>query len=484
MTDVEIRSDRRVPRVAVIGGGISGLAAAVAAAENGLSVEVFESRRKLGGRAGSFRDRVSDQPVDYCQHVAMGCCTHLADFCRRIGAADCFSRQRRLHFVGPTGTRHDFAAARLLPAPLHLFPGLMRLGYLSLAERLRIVRTIGRLAREEPSGDDPGETIGRWLHGQGESARALSRFWSVVLVSALGETLDRASLPAARKVFVDGFFASARAYELEVPNVPLQEIFDRRAGQWLERHGVVLHRGTRIDRIDGDSRRATALVTATDNRSEFDFYVVALPWRRVRSVFAPQMLDALPELDGVDRIESAAITAVHLWFDRPITRLPNAVLVERLSQWVFNHGPTQPSSGMPTPAHRYQVVVSASGELCHRGRRSVVDEVCGELREIWPAARDAKLLNWRISTNREAVFSVRPGVDRHRPGQSTSIENLMLAGDWTNTGWPATMEGAVRSGYLAIEAIQTALGRDARLLAADLPRGWLARRLGAYPRTS
>ncbi|HUT89869.1 MAG TPA: hydroxysqualene dehydroxylase HpnE [Thermoguttaceae bacterium] len=468
--------------VAVVGGGLAGLAAAVALCERGFRVELFEAGRRLGGRAGSFRDGISGELVDSCQHVAMGCCTNLADFLRRTGTSGCFRRRRQLHFVGPDGRHYRVAAAPGLPAPLHLVPGLMQFGYLGLIDRLRIVRTLGRLARLPPEGGPTDSAaVGPWLSRQGESDRALRRFWSVVLVSALGETLDRASLAAARKVFVDGFLASRRAYELEVPRVPLAEIFDRRVGDWLCARGVTIHRGMRVAKIDGDADRARAVVLGDGSRRPFDGFVAAVPWRAVGALFAPAMLPALPSLAHVERIEPAPITAVHLWLDRAIPSPPEAALVGRTSQWVFRRGgpkakadrrPQTPQSG-----HYVQVVISASHELIGRPHGELARQVKAELAGIWPAARRARLLRWRVITHREAVFSVRAGIEQSRPPQQTPIANLVLAGDWTATGWPATMEGAVRSGYLAAEAIlghRDPANRE-RLLAPDLPRARLAR---------
>jgi hypothetical protein len=459
--------------------------------------------------------------IDHCQHVAMACCTNLADFWRRTGVADCFRRRRRLHFIGPDGARYDLSAAPLVPAPVHLVPALLRLGYLSLSDRVRILRTMCRLAGLPAGSDEENATIGSWLRRQGQSDRALERFWSPVLVSALSETLDRAALSAARKVLVEAFLASRHAYELEIPRVPLGEIYDRQVAAWLEERGVAIHRGMRVTGIEGDARRAEALVLPDGSRQPFDFFVAAVPWRSVRALFAPAMLEAMPALEGAGRIEPAAITAVHLWFDREITRLRDAVLVGRLSQWVFNHAPGLFTSAGSDPIHRvqgvrsvirphecghyertmgaagshpgllgshpghhYQIVISASHGLVDCDQGNLVARVRQELGAVWPQARHAELLRWRVVTNPAAVFSPRPGVDRLRPAQETPVRNLALAGDWTATGWPATMESAVRSGYLAAEAIlkQARPEGNRRLLAPDLPRGRLARLLlGANP---
>jgi squalene-associated FAD-dependent desaturase len=462
---------------------LAGLAAAVGLCRRGCRVELFEARRRLGGRAGSIRDARSGHVIDRCQHVAMGCCTNLADFCRRLGITDCFRRFGRLHFIGPEGSAYPLEAVPWLPPPLHLVPGLLRLGYLSFGDRLRIVRVLGRLARPARCGRDATASIGSWLRRHGASEASIERFWSVVIVSALGETPDRVSVATARKVLVDGFLASRRAYELEIPRFPLEELFDRRAGDWLQARGVTIHRGTPVRQIEGDGRRAEAVVLPDGSRRRFDAFVAAVPWRTVRALFSEVMLAALEGLRHVGRIEPGSITAAHLWFDRPITSLPHAALVGRLGQWVFNHGPRRLGTGRSGVGYYYQVVISAAHAVDVPSGHDLVARLEGDLRAIWPKAREARLLHGRVVTDPAAVFSAVPGVEGLRPPQRTSVDNLALAGDWTSTGWPATMESAVRSGYLAAETVSSSVcgvpaGGEKRLLAPDLPPAWLCRMCG------
>jgi len=464
------------PTLAVVGGGLAGLGAAAAAVENGLHVELFEQGRHLGGRAGAFRDPKTKTPIDRCPHVAMGCCTNFLDFCRRTGVAGHLSTFRRLQFLSPDGKRHDFAPSRWLPAPLHLLPALLRLGQLRFGARLSIARAAWRLAREPAELSADGETIAAWLRRNGQSQRAIDRFWAPVLVSALSERLDRASLAAAKKVLADGFLGSRRACELIVPKVPLGEILDRDVGAWLEKQGVRVYRRTGIERIEADRRRATGLLLRDGSRRAFDAVVLAVPWNRVTRLLPEPVQEAGPELREAGKLPPAPITGVHLWFDRPITPLPHAVLVERLTQWVFNRGPQPVSTTAGDPSgHCYQIVISASHEQVGRPREELLRKVLADLSAVWPVARGADLLHSRVITQPAAVFSPSPGVDLLRPVQQTPIANLALAGDWTATGWPATMESAVRSGYLAVEAVLESLRNDRRLLVPDLPRGWLAR---------
>ena len=247
------------------------------------------------------------------------------------------------------------------------------------------------------------------------------------------------------------------------------EIFHDRLGKWLADRGVTVHLDTPVRRIDGDGQRAGELASADGTRYAFDAAIVAVPWRSVRSLFAENLLSQMPALAEVDRIEPAAITAVHLWFDRPITRLPHAVLVGRLSQWLFarpcgagvspagDDAGVSPAGddagGTPAPQYYCQVVVSASHRLAPRTNEQWLADVRGDLESAWPAARQAKLLHGRVVTLPAAVFSMTPTVERFRPPQRTPLENLCLAGDWTSTGWPATMEGAVRSGRQAVESL-------------------------------
>lgn len=449
------------PCVAVLGGGLAGMAAAVALAERGLCVELFESRRRLGGRAASFRDGPTGRWIDRCQHVAMGCCTNLVDFCHRLGPDDAFNRRRRLHFIAPDARRYDFDRMNILPAPLHLAPGLGRLAFLRPIDRWRVAAALVRLARMPADADD--QPVGPWLRTQGQSAVAIERFWSVVLASALSETLDRASLRAARKVFVDGFLASTTAHELLVPRMALAELFDASPRRWFARYGVVVHDASPVARLEVADGAARSVVFRNGSRREFDFFVLAVPWHRVARLLAPDVAATLRTADSLRRIEPSAITAVHLWFDRPVLETADAVLLGRLGQWVF-----QREEGY------CQAVISASHMHAGLDRTTMAQRVAKELSSL-PTAASARLLRWRVVIEPSAVFSVQSGVDAWRPGQSTAIGNLMLAGDWTATGWPGTMESAVRSGRLAAEQILSRLGRPERLLVDDLPRGRLAR---------
>jgi squalene-associated FAD-dependent desaturase len=459
--------------LAIVGGGLAGLSAAAAAIEHGLRVELFESRGQLGGRTASIVDSPTGATIDLSQHVGMGCCTNFLDFCRRLDL-DGFlgSPSEDYTFYGLDGRPRPFRGSAWLPAPLHLHAALGRLDYLAPAERRQIAGALVRLARRRT--DDATRTIGQWLDEQKQSPGAMAQFWSPIVVSALSETLGRASLAAARKVFVDGFLAAREAYRLIVPRAPMSPMYDA-VRQWLERCGAGVHLSAPVRSIDDG-----AVVLDDGSRREFDFVVAAVPWWRVGSLLSASLRAELPWLAALDGIEPAPITAVHLWYRAAWPAPAHAMLLERTSQWLFNLA-AAPMGGGQESSFYCQVVISASHELLERSDDDILAVVCDELGAIWPDAGRHNLVCGRVITTRRAVFAMLPGTEALRPDQATGIDGLVLAGDWTATGWPATMEGAIRSGRLAVEAVLRQCGRPAMLVTGDLPKALLTRLLLHLP---
>jgi squalene-associated FAD-dependent desaturase len=471
--------------VIIVGGGLSGLAAACALAERGLCVTLLESRPRLGGRAGSFIDRATGMRIDNCQHVTMGCCTNFQKFCDTIGVSGFFRRETQLNFVGPDGSI-DTLAAGWLPAPLHLLSGFRRLRYLSRADRRCLSRGLRSLARTKPA-DDDRRTFADWLRENHQTPTAIERFWKVVLVSALSETLDRIDVASARKVFVDAFLANRRGWEVQIPTVPLDELYGSRLTDWLTSRRTTIRLKCGVEQLIVEDDRVTAVELRGGERLDAGEFILAVPHQRVAALL-PESMRNVPEVAGLQRLESAPIASVHLWFDQPLTDLPHAAFIERLSQWMFNRtviqegGVRNAGCGIAgsvitdrSPLFYYQIIISASRSLAGMSQEQVIEAVVAELIDVWPAAGDAQLVHSRLVTEQRAVFSVLPGADAWRPLQQSFIANLQFAGDWTRTGWPATMEGAIRSGYLAAENVLARLGRPEKLLAPDLPTAPLSR---------
>ncbi|MFO1007280.1 MAG: hydroxysqualene dehydroxylase HpnE [Planctomycetaceae bacterium] len=457
------------PPVVIVGGGLAGLAAAVGLSLHGVKCRVLESRQKLGGRASSFIDPTNGEELDNCQHVSMGCCTNFAHFMQTIGAERLFRREMSLTFIGTSG-RSTVMKAAPLPAPLHLFPSMASLNWLSLSERMRLLLGLSSLLRT-PSSQLRGVRLSDWLEQHHQTPRICSGFWHLVLVSALSESLDRIDASYARKVLLDGFARNRTGWEVLVPTESLTRLNDEIASEFLTRRGVIIERSAQVENLTLEQQLVSGITTRTGEEIPVEDVIVAIP---------PYRLAPLLEASGIDqsgwpdlsKIETAPIASVHLWFDRPLTTMPNAVLVDRMSQWMFNR-----STGVTQPGEPWycQVVISASRDIESIDQNAIVNQVADELRETWPEARDAQLLRGRLVVERRAVFSVTPGIDQLRPAQQSPIRNLQLAGDWTQTGWPATMEGAVRSGYLAAENVLRRRGIKATVLQPDLPSVWLSR---------
>jgi zeta-carotene desaturase len=452
------------PRVAIVGGGLAGLAAGCALADIGLPVTLFERRPYLGGRASSYEHPGTGEVVDNCQHVLLGCCTNLIQFYQRLGVEDRIRWFEELTFLEPGG-RASAIRPSLLPAPLHTAPAFLRAPCLRFTDKLAIAGAMAALAPMTPA--DKGESFLGWLRRHGQTAGAIDRFWKTVLVSALNEDLDRVSVPCAAQVMRESFLKSAAAGRMGVPTVPLSELYSV-AGDYIRAHGGEVRYRTGVECFQAGP--ASVKLRAAGKEQDFDFAVLAVP-SDVLPRLLPDTSAALPLRQALQQFETSPITGIHLWFDRQISDLEHAVLLDRTIQWMFHKSKLLAVSPPSREIGSYmELVVSSSKSLVEKPRQEIVDLALAELREFFPEARKASLVKATVIKEVHATYSPRPGVDVHRPHPQTVWPRIFLAGDWTATGWPATMEGAVRSGYLAAESLAHVAGvRDATFLVKDLP---------------
>ena len=431
-----------MPSVIVIGGGLAGLSAAAALGGAGFDVQVFEARPFLGGRATSFPlspGEETSELIDNCQHVLLRCCVNLLDFYTRLGVRDRIRFYREFFFIEPGG-RVSTLRRGVLPTPLHFTESFLRLRFLSATDKISIGRGLLSLKREHTRRDDLDRiTMLDWLREKRQTPRAIERFWRQVLVSAINEDVDRIAARHGFQVFWLGFLASADGYEMGVPSIPLGELY--RAELWRAAGDVTLRLRAPVESIAPDG------ILAAGQLHSADYYICALPFERLAAVGL-----------AAPAFEHSPITGIHLWFDRPVTELPHAALLDRTIQWMFNK----------CEGRYLQLVVSASRSLSAMGRAEIIALATAELAEFLPAVRQARVEKAHVIKELRATFSAAPGTEALRPSSHTSRSDLFLAGDWTRSGWPATMEGAVRSGYLAAEAIAEASGRPARFLLPDI----------------
>jgi len=440
-----------VPSVIIIGGGLAGLASAAALGSAGFQVDLFESRPFLGGRATSFPVTPGDDDaelIDNCQHVLLRCCVNLLDFYKRLGVADRIRFFREFNFLEPGGRMSKLARGSLA-APFHFSSSFLRMKCLGAADKFAIARGMAALMRERKRRQDLDQiTMLDWLLQKKQTPQAIDRFWRQVLVSAINEELDIMAARHGFQVFWLGMLARADAYEMGIPDVPLRELYSTES--WRKIGQVHIHTRSPVERIEFRDGAATGIQTA-EGVAAADSYICAVPFERLDAV-APELgIDTTP-------FEHSPITGIHIWFDRPVTDLPHAALLDRTIQWMFNKA-----------EGRYlQFVVSASRDLVPMGRAELVELVVGEAADFFPRIREAKVERANVIKEVRATFSARPGIEALRPESKTRAPNVFLAGDWTRSGWPATMEGAVRSGYRAAEALSAASGRPAAFVLPDI----------------
>ena len=456
------------PSVAIIGGGLAGISAGSALADAGYRVELFERRPYLGGRASSYELPGTGEVVDNCQHVLLGCCTNLIDFYRRLGVEDQIRWYDEITFILPDG-KSSVLRPTTLPAPMHSGPSFLASSVLDFSDKLAISRALLALMPSLPA--DNGENFESWLRRHGQTKQSIDRFWAPVLISALNDDLDRISVRYAALVFRDSFLKSAEGGRMGVPAVPLSQLYGH-AASYIEARGGRVNLRASVDAIRAD--QDGILLSVGDEEIRTDYAILATPFNTVEKLL-PDNPETQPLRQAAAHFGSSPITGIHLWFDREITPLEHAVLLERTIQWMFQKSKilnTRRESG--ESGSYLELVVSSSKSLVDKPRQEIIDLAVKELAEFFPTVRAAKLTKATVVKEVHATFSPAPGSDTYRPSHTSPWPRLFLSGDWTATGWPSTMEGAVRSGYGAAEELSTAAGKCSQFLIPDLPaRGFM-----------
>jgi squalene-associated FAD-dependent desaturase len=427
----------------VIGGGFSGLAAAVELTERGHQVVLLERRARLGGRAYSFLDSKTGDTVDNGQHLFMRCYHHTITFLTKIGCLDNlkFQERTRVDFLDRTG-QASFACPPL-PAPLHLVAGLMRMKGLTLGDKLAALR-VGRAIKNH---SEP-QTVAQWLDGLSQSDRVKKRFWYPMAIATLNEQPDSASAKMLKKVLLEAFGADRKASCIGIARVGLSDLYTVGAQGFIESHGGQVFTNAQVGRLLVENGRVGSAEMKDGRTIDGDFFISAVTHDALRQILPPAVRER--EFTHLAELESSPIVSINLWFDRPIIDREFVGLLGTRVQWLFNKDLIM-STGKQS--NHIALIISAARGFINWTKETLVDMALVELNELIPESRSAKLLHSAVVKEREATIAHTVASDLLRPGQRTSIPNLVLAGDWVNTGLPATIESAVLSGHTAARLV-------------------------------
>jgi squalene-associated FAD-dependent desaturase len=456
------------PTVTIIGGGVAGMSAACALSEAGYRVQLIERRIYLGGRASSYLHPGVNEVIDNCQHVLFGCCTNLLGFYRRIGVADRIHWTSEMTMIEPGGRRSRLGPSPL-PAPLHGLPKLLSAHAFTIADKLALARAFKAMMKPDAA-DDPSENLSNWLSRHKQTKGAIERFWRLVIASALNADLDTIAVPYAAKVIRELFMNSAVAGAMGMSSVPLSELYAGAAEFLTQRNASVLF-NTNVESLLWNAAGKWTIETRTGALTS-DYVVLALPFEAMG-----KLLPHMPAANGGERLANQIaqhqhwpICSVHLWFDREITELEHAVLLDREIHWMYNKSLLQPWRKLN--GSYVELVQSASRRFAALTREQAIAQALAELAEFFPVVKDAKLEKAALIKEVRATFGVPPRIDESRPSVDSPWPNLFLAGDWIATGWPSTMESAARAGHLAAEALGVRAGNSLQCLEPDLkPQG-------------
>ncbi len=432
-----VQGDFRMKKVIIIGGGFAGLSAATELSSAGYLVTLAEQRRFLGGRAYSFLDRKTGLDLDNGQHILMGCYKNTLKFLEKIGVTDKLYIQKNLHvdFLDINGNSSKLDCLPL-PAPLHIASGILLFNALPLTDRLRMLRVAGGIRSGNSKSLEEDCTVSEWLNSLGQPKEAQDTLWNIITLATLNENPDKASAGLFKTVLKQAFFTNRLGSRIILPAAPLSRLYVDAAENFIRQRAGTIEKGCIASEIMLKDNAVTGIRLQDGRVLQGDYYISAVPYGSLQRIF--------PDKIFLPPFSASPIISIHLVFNDPITDYKFAALLNSPIQWIFNKEKIYRDS-----AYRglLSIVISGAHLYIDVPSEKLVDLALGELKKVLPGTHSAKLLYSKVIKERAATFSPVPGVNLNRPSQKTPIQNLFLAGDWTDTGLPATIEGAVISGY-------------------------------------
>jgi hydroxysqualene dehydroxylase len=448
----------------IIGGGLSGLSAAVELSALGRKVILLEQRPSCGGRTHSFFDAAVKHSVDNGPHLMMGCYHATRRFLELIGTSHLASLQPalRINFLRPSQQDAHFSCARL-PAPLHLLSGLMGFTVIPFKDRLTMLRVAKELIDTSPEKETDLDrmTVEEWLDKLGQPEINKKYLWDVITLGALNNNPKNVSALMLFRILRATFLGKNENASLFIPRVGLSELFVNPAVQFIKDHGGEIHTGMSVEKLILDETRVLSLRTSGGKELQAASFISTIPWYSFKKLLTASQVMSNRAIDEAQAnhvrydFQSSPIISIHLWLDREITNLDFAACLDTRIQWLFNKSTLLYNEKETTAVRQYlSLVMSGAEEYISLTKEQLIEIAMEDVRQVLPHARDVKVIHSLVMKEKRATFLPSPGLEMHRPHARTKYDNLFLAGDWTATGYPSTIEGAVISGRTAAELVR------------------------------
>lgn len=435
----------------MLGGGLAGMAAAWRLVTSGYEVTLVERRPYLGGRAYSFVDRDSGTQIDNGQHVFMRCFSAYTQLLREVGTLDQMALQSSMRLEVRNSAGHvGVLSAGPLPSPLHLAPSFLRYPHLGWRDKLRAIPALLRVQRERDWRRPALQEVSflEWLKCNGQSKRAIACFWDLIVLPTLNDVSRDVSASMAFMVFQTALFGGRHSADIGFARSGLSDAMGNAIEERLRERGACLRLGRSVNRIDDRNGTLTGIVLGDGEVLTADWYVSSLPPHALLPLVSNGLRNG--ELATLATHDFSPIVNIHIWYDRPVADFEWTAFVDSPLQYVFNRTRI---AGLPGPGEYLTLSLSGAWDHWPKPKEELREFFMAELERVLPHAREAKVENFAVVKEQRATFRVPPGAQGNRLPSRTSLANLVLAGDWTDTGWPATMEGAVRSGNTAADVV-------------------------------